>query len=833
MTRLHDRELLLRDLEEMLGAGGAGRLVGPRGSGRTRVLDALADRIDGCARRVSGGLAPVSAQLGCDAGGITAYTRIPAELVADDALVLVDDADEIGRAGAVLLAQIARAGVPLVVAARDTYHLPAPLDDEAARAGWAVHRLAPVSDDAILAIAADLLGDDLSAESSAYLLDRARGVPGIAVELLSSATDIVRHGPCGVEIGQPAVTARLVDLHAPAIRSVEPDDHEWLVRLSLAGQLPASMLPPAVLDRLFTAGLATRDGGRVAVAGRLLADVVRGEATAEAWRLASSALAEELASYGAEWSAIAHLLRVRAGDSLDCRDGIVAAQRAVNDQRWAEASDLVAGIAPDSIAPEQTPTIAMLRGAALSGAGEHEAAARHLQTAAQDPRASPEVLIRVGAELGLLHAVRRADPAAAIPAVLAVAERLGPADRAALDADLVKWHLMAGLEPPPLPGADHAADLVGRLGVEVISAMISSLDGQPEIARQQVAEGLVLVEQVDAPGHSAHLLELSHFLTLVFDVQLAAAEEWAVGRRDQAARTADPSLGLWEYAAAELGLHAGRLDWAQGMAGRAGRHLAWQDFTGLRTTARALHAVLDARRGSLDAALQTVADLPVGADTDIKVELHLARVHAERHKRTARPDQAAAILAVAGHRAIAESHRHLGVLALDEAWMLRPDPALVEVLEVHAAVSPLAALFARRGRAWHDRDPAALEEAARAFATTGLLSRAAQAWTLVASLHAALDSADAAGRARRTGAVLVADTGCSSWPGDGDPAALTARELEIARLVAARMRSREIAVRLGLSVRTVDNHVGRILRKLAVARRSEVEHVFREVDGSH
>ena len=57
-------------------------------------------------------------------------------------------------------------------------------------------------------------------------------------------------------------------------------------------------------------------------------------------------------------------------------------------------------------------------------------------------------------------------------------------------------------------------------------------------------------------------------------------------------------------------------------------------------------------------------------------------------------------------------------------------------------------------------------------------------------------------------------------------AELTPREREIALLAAAGSSSREIADRLVVSVRTVDNHLQNAYRKLGVTRRQDLPRVL-------
>ena len=63
----------------------------------------------------------------------------------------------------------------------------------------------------------------------------------------------------------------------------------------------------------------------------------------------------------------------------------------------------------------------------------------------------------------------------------------------------------------------------------------------------------------------------------------------------------------------------------------------------------------------------------------------------------------------------------------------------------------------------------------------------------------------------------------------GNPAGLTARQVEVLRLVADGLTNAEIADRLVLSVRTVDTHVAAVLAKLGVATRVEAARLAPDV----
>lgn len=826
------RDELLDSAGDLLATGRPALLLGEIGMGKSFVIDALEARLDDEVYVVAGRdsvagvalvpVAPLIAAVGDPGSPLDVYTVLPARLRRTGARVLVDDAHLVDRATAVLLAQLARAGVPILLAAPAVSDLADALRDLALRRRWDCLRLDPLDADALLSMAAGLLGGDLTAGAGAHLLSRAEGNPGVVVALASTA--VVRTTAGGLEVDWPRSTPTLQALFSDRLAALSDAEAEALGIAAAAGRLPFDRCDPRLSAALAARALVRIDDGVLQPASPLLGDVVLDRVGTDVRARWLSAAAQILAGAGEEWQPRRVLLRVRVGEEVTSEELRGAAGKWLSEHRPAEADEVLSAVTSgDGEGPSSGPWFDLLRGAAAAARGDYGAAVHLLEGAAASGLSEPAFLGRLGAELGRVHAVGLTDPARAVEAVSEIAGRMDESTRAALDGDLVKWHLMAGLPAPSLPGAERAADEAGRLGVLIISAMIAALDGTAAEACADVDAGLALVGSVgESAPYAVDLLRLSRYLANAFEGRIPEAERDALAHREEAARAGHPALGMWEYATAELGLHSGRLAWSSALASRAVRHLAWRDFTGLAVSATALRAAVDARRGRMAIALHVVDEIGAGALGDVKVALHVARVRSEALRLGGDPSGAAAVLVEVARRAVAESHRHLGVLALDEAWMLDGGEGVVDELASLASSSPLASAFHARCESARAADPAALVAVADRLAEMGLPGRAVHALQLAERFHRRARRAAEADRLARRAAVLLADTATAAWPRAATVAALTARELEIARLAAERVRSREIASVLGVSVRTIDNHLGRIFRKLGVAGRDQL-----------
>lgn len=635
----------------------------------------------------------------------------------------------------------------------------------------------------------------------AHVVAGAQGNLRRAVELARSMLGGATTSEAGIRLGPVVATSSLSDLVSDDLTVSE---RHLVCLIAMADALPVAAFTPD--EQVHLGQSVTLEDGIARLVDPVLGHVVRHGATPQDQIAWSREVARRLEGL-LDWAPIHVLMRIRGCEPV------------TDAERRDAATALSTGHAPDVVLElldglPDDPVTLLQRGTTWSQTGALDQARSALKGAAESD--DPKIVAAAARELGVLLAIRFADPAAAVTAVEGLTERVTPGDLQDLEAELLKWRLMAGL---PAPTSSLSGDNAS-VTASVIGAMVGSLGGPLDEAVRHVRTGQgALAAGAVGPPFAGDLLRLSGFLADVFAGRLDQASSTAKALRDHAAREADPALGMWEMATAELALHDGRLELGLQIATRAQRHLAWRDFTGLRPTTIALRAAIAARSGRMALALELGPQVEAHR-ADVKVDLHLARVEAERLRQSRNDAAAAQVLSSAGRRALGEAHAHLGLMAIDEAVMVRPNEADVALLLEHASASPLFKLLASRAEALLTSDPERLVGQVDDLEAMGLLGRAAHTAFVAARWFGATGASERGRRLQARGVLLASDS--TRWACDERAEALTSREIDVARLAARRMRSREIAQTLGVSSRTVDNHLGRAFRKLGVTSRDEL-----------
>ncbi|MFJ7073655.1 LuxR C-terminal-related transcriptional regulator [Streptomyces sp. NPDC098781] len=160
------------------------------------------------------------------------------------------------------------------------------------------------------------------------------------------------------------------------------------------------------------------------------------------------------------------------------------------------------------------------------------------------------------------------------------------------------------------------------------------------------------------------------------------------------------------------------------------------------------------------------------------------------------------------------------------------------LLRTARATGGLIAVYADYTAALADGDGAALMDASRQLADMGALPLASEAAAQAARAFRASGQFGKSRKARAACQDLLRGCGTMLPPWlhtDGrqerDSASLTPREQEVAALAAAGMSNRDVADRLVVSVRTVENHLHRIYHKLGITARSELQRGLEKLIG--
>jgi ATP/maltotriose-dependent transcriptional regulator MalT len=852
----------LERVNRILAAGAGGVvLAGPAGVGKTRLAteclrlaaerDFVPVRVAGtqAARSLPfGAFAPFVPELAATADRADVLRQVTRALVGrgqgKPIALLVDDAYLLDEGSAALMHQLA--------ASEETFVLATVRSGE--RASDAVVALwkdgladrldlSPLTAEQVDALLGIVLGGPADGSAVRLFWERTEGNPLFLRELVVAAREagvLTDDGGLWRVRGQLPASARLVELVESRVGDLEPDEREALELLAVwepIGAEPFERLSgQGVLESLEHRRLVRLDAeGRrlkVRLAHPLYSDVLRARLSPLRSRTLSRTMADSLEATGMRRRE--DLLRVATwrldgGGAARPDVMLTAAQQART--RWAlplaerltvAAVDAGAGFGAAVLLGQ----LYWLQGRADEA--EHHMAELVSRATTDADRAS----LATTRMAGLLFAGRASEALRIGEEAERVIADVGARDlvtikRASLLATAGQTLAAQRLIDPIMSRADG----VGLAWSCMIASFCLGRLGQLTLAHETAERGLRVHQSLADPPTTLgeHFHHCMRQFALVHAGRLLTAEE--IGRavyRRAVEEGSGEALALFPRHLASTLLLRGRVREAARLAREAAnrsRELNWTLFnrSALMTLAYAL--ALMGAADEAQASLQELAGLGIPPTAMYSVELLQTRawiavasgdLPAARRHLEAAVGVAAANGELVPHAHVLHDLARLG-MAKDVA------PRLAEL--VGAVDGDLVRTQATHARALTENDPEATEAASMGFEAIGadLLAAEAAAEAAVAwRKHG--DVRRAAGAERRAHSLAARCEGARTpaLVAITAQAALSARELEIARLAAAGVSNKEIASRLFLSVRTVENKLHTAYEKLGVDGRAEL-----------
>jgi DNA-binding CsgD family transcriptional regulator/tetratricopeptide (TPR) repeat protein len=627
--------------------------------------------------------------------------------------------------------------------------------------------------------------------------------------------------------GDPVPTPALRELVLAHVRRLDDAERDVVERLAVCGELPVRTLAgPGAADalerlegidvvaiepRTLTArltqplyGTVVRDGLtvlRVAAIAREQADLLEADGgQQDALRLA--------------------LWRLDAGVPVSADTLLAAAETAAATHDHRTVERLTSGV--ELIDPR----LLLVRGASLARLGRVTEALTALRAAARlAADGDPALVLRIATTTAFAAAIQADGIPAALDALDGLPESLrGDPDVVYMRASLLLSAHRAAEARELFDGlaAELAGSSTGRtLHARALASTLSAL-GDDEAA---LASARLALEIAEGPAVPRSTLEATLAQVLLqagrFD------EAFDAGIRDlRLASAGDDQFGIRgaELALGRIELERGRLEsaarWFREVVGGA---LARGPMSLAAPAAGGL-ALVRLSQGDADGADEALGLVPAGAPARVPTTVLAAGVSAARLG-----DLALAVTTLGGaaHELAEQGHRfHAGVHLFTLARWGDPGVAATGLERLVAAgAGELTALQARHARAEADGDGATLVAVADDWIGRGAVLYAAEALASAARLaHAAGEPRTATGLQARSDALAAQSQGAATplLRFTATLVPLTAREREIAALAAQGESSKDIAERLFLSVRTVDNHLQSIYGKLGIRGRREL-----------